>query len=487
MHLPPPWRRFFESFTEISSDSAAYNLISEAYGERLTTALPAENMEEWAADQDLATAQFQFPENRVLSAKYEILGTYDGQTFRWADANHSINKTLSKRAKVFRDTYRDCLGFLVSLDEFPVSIRDIESLQALAGRDEAIERTFLAEAYDGRAMAMTLRDLEYTDKAPKKSILGRIFNTDESIDFKSWMQELLTGRLAVLQPNDENLERIENILSEASKTYEQGDWNAVMALLDKAKTHMGEHPADTMPAGWLYLCEGWTQLHLKRTNKARDAFNIARRAMSVPDYSSALLGKARSCDDPRATTSFLLAGYIFKPDWTLKHLAEDELANVKTMIAQQENSRPDESLGPEALLKSALAEMCALEVDAMQRSNAASQHREQSHVMCEKDFVASRETAWQWRLFVLKWMTPGRHPNIGSYSSDPDYGTEKLKSFSINIEGDSALAEATYEAHGLEQKYEYYLKQTPLPLSENTLWRIDEVLSVWDHEKIKLH
>lgn len=322
-------------------------------------------------------------------------------------------------------------------------------------------------------------------KADGRSKVHSLFSGSRYLGF---MQDLFQAQTDAVALSAKDLRKLEPILVTLGQVYEAGDYTRGVKLAADIKSKLGQFYLDQKPAGWVLYCEGACFLEIGDLPHAYSCFEQAFRAIDVLDARLIRLGLARASEDESLKTSNFVASYIGDPDWFLSRVESEERERVQASINAAESYRQDVMDGAEAVLMAALKDRFDQERRAFSMSQAASKHRNESHILCEADHHAGRQINQEYRKILLRWFTIPRNPNMGSYGSDPGENLDNLKSLQTTSEAEDTVSiEAIFEDMGLDQSFRYILNRTPIPLSANPVWRLEQIWSIWDDEEIQMY
>lgn len=495
--MPAPWRMFLQNFRQFESGSDLYTKLTQSFLGRKSRELPSAAIQNWNADQVSGRLEIHCDDDSIVHAGMEILGTHDGTDFLWADANENVRHASA--ASGLRAHIASFAPEFAGQDRLHLSSHDMQALLALAGDLNDADNTFVAQS-NRSTILMILKEVTLTTpkhvEPERGSLLGRLFRRGQSPasqrTFSSpleLMNAMLATQLAEHAVDPEKLLTLENKIADIHAAYLAGEFGDAISAITQVKGEIGDYFLDQEPAGWLLYCEGACLLAEGDLNSSHLAFNEAMRAISVPCRDSIRLGLARSSPTSDLQVSYLVAIYIASPDWFMANVEPAEVELVKVALRRAEESRDPAVDQPLDVLKAAIAERYEQELRAHELSSEAAKFREQDHILCDADAEARLRINAMYRELSLKWFTTGRVPDMPSYSSHPNENPSTLKSMQIVEESEDVLvATTTHEnEHGLELNFRYKVINSQASLSDKSLWRIEEVWSVWDDEEIKIH
>lgn len=495
--MPKLWRLLFQNIESLETKSPSYQRFKDCLKQKSVYEIPVDAVKTWNADQHTGRLDIVLNDDRKITASYQIIGSHDGQSFLWADANSSITDT--KLSSKVRKVFYDICSELSKNDKLNLSYRDMEAVTFFGAEALNLERTFIAStgnAYLAMSLGdITLQELPIQDN-PNKWSLGRLFRKKNEIaeaaspaNIFDFTNVLLTDQLKAVTLDSESLEHFESQIVEINQAYENERYTEALNLIAIAKEGLGQFYQDQEPIGWLSTCEGACNLMLGQKSAAYECFQIALRAIVIPDVKLAKLGLAQASEDPDLYMSNLISLFISDPDECIKSVSEDEKEIIQNHVGAVEQKRKEALSDVESVLKAALQDRFEQEVQAFRRSKEAAKQRTQSHVLCEADEAASKITNQEYRNLLLKWFTIPRASSMGSYRSDPDENPEKLISLEVvETTNDNATVIAKFEnAFGSEKDYRYELVMDSLPLSNKKMWRLHKIWSVWDDDDIQIY
>ena len=485
--LPKPWRLVFNGLDDLDSKSALYTRLS-ALADGGTKLLSTDAIEQWASDQEKAEFEATLVDGRNMRAKFEFLGTHDGHDFCWADANPSIKRELTAPATRLRKSLPKELMTLGELDRPNITRREVLVFVALAA--EILEnQTWVVLSSRNSVTALGLSEVQLVGASsappPRRGILSRFFGRTKAPSGPPSVEEQLAAfrqsvatALNAWQRNllpAEDLRRIEPDLIRAHDAMLDDNPVQALAIIAEVKSRMGPFPKDQEPTGWVYFCEGLAATATGDTALAMQAFATASHAIvPVPNTNLRIAFARASEGDVRH--HYLKTAYIRSPDKFLGLASPEETSIVRSALAAVPEDRDLQD--PQTVLHHVIREMCAIEISAAARSEAASAERTDPNTLCEADRLADLASNRDQAEFIMTWATTGRSPSLSSYSSSPDYDPELIEKVET-ISQDQTTAEflVTFRTrHGTaEDTAQYTLRRVKLPLSERHQWRLDKI------------
>mgnify|MGYP000170959632 FL=1 len=514
LKLPKPWRLLFLDSPQLDTASSHYKKISLAFKNRNSRLIPNDIVDVWEADQDTKTIKITLEGGQEINATFQFVGTYDGQTFMWGDANKSLKQPLTKAATQFRDWLKGNEWTYFQDDNFQASLRDMMALLSLAGDSLKIENVYLASSGYNSYVALALDNVEISKKVELRSaktdsqhncfsrMLGRLKRDTKNAPaetgnvfslFEILIQQI-NKQVAANQPNEDALMETEIQLPQIKAYYDKGDYEGALKLLNQLRPKLGTFIIDSEPAGWFFLYEGACHLALGKDSEVQTAFANAARAIRVPDYSTILLGNSRRGEQNDAAISSLKACYIYDPEWFLESATEEEIKRIETAVSDAESLRLGNAKDAKETLNAAISELYECEISAWRLSQEAAKHRQEHHQLCDEDKRATLKTNANYRHLLLAFFTPNRNPNLSSFSSDPKPRPGNYEIIEIETISDEKISATiitrqppteTSDSY-MPSTYRYLLVKTQIPLSGRRLWRIDKIWSVWPDEEILL-
>lgn len=484
MELPRPWRFLFNTVAEVESDSAIYRLLVESCKNRSRYEFP-EAIDQWDLCQDTGRIEIQLIGGGRADADVEILGTHDGQTFLWGDSNPSVQKNAT--AAQIRKRLSSDLKVFTAPDRLSLSVRDVTALLSLAAEQLGLEQ-LLITASGYTVVAMVLENV----RIQKASVWKRLRLKKSARHYGSpfdLLNQLLANQVDGISLSPDELLKFEPRLEEINRTFGGGRFEDSLQLIKAVKKDLGEYYCDQEPAGWLLLCEGLCHLKVGSLQAAFESFSDALHATDIPDVKLTRLGIARSAPTEDERKSALIWVFISDTNYFKENGTDEEKSRIGNSIKEAEASRTGVDDNPEAVLRAAISDCYDQELRAFHRSEEASNHRDQSHILGRKDEEAKAISALEYRSLLLKWFTIPCNPQQDSLASDPTENPNQIDTIEIESQtADAASIFVLYKCDELgESRYRYKLRRTHQPLGERELWRISEVWSLWDGEDLRMH
>ncbi|MGB0905925.1 MAG: DUF6882 domain-containing protein [Maricaulaceae bacterium] len=504
--LPNPWRQMQEKNSKLSTNSPYYDELRDAFKTRSTRLIPNELVDTWDADQTAQTISIKLTEGQEICASFQFIGTYDGTTFMWGDANTSLNTALTQKAKETRKWLQDNNWPSLIDDKFHASLRDVLALLALSGQILDAEKLFLASTGNSY-VALVLENIRAipSEQRPQKKIgvLGRLLKGKKDQSFSSPMDiinQQISNQIARVQPKESALANIEKKYAEIKQQYNIGAFQKALDELDLIHPLLGEHPIDSEPSGWFFLCQGACHLALGNKKKAKESFDKSLRTILIPSYSTTLLGLSRCHIAPDEELSTLKACYIYNTKWFEAHASSNEITDISNEITSLLDNHPGPAATAKASLEAAITALYNCELEASRLSKIAREQRVDRHQTCEADQLAKIKYNAAYRDILLTFFTQDKQPYLSSISSHPEPNPDTSLITEVtqlspnqvsitvikpkeNITKDSA---DTYEPTGNESTHRYLMIKETIALSNISLWRIDKIWSVWPDEEILL-
>ncbi len=480
--LPKPWRLFFYDDRSIDTSDQFYQALTNAFLSRHKTQIPNKLCHHWEASQAEGLIKLGFEDEKELKANYQIIGTFDGTSFLWGDENPSLDESLVRDAKLFRQILRHKGCSFASEAKFKSTARDGAALLSFAAQELGSQCCFTGPS--GKTLIfMTLSGIE---KSSGKTITERLFKPHTPSPFEL-MQEIINNQIADLQPNDQELASIEASLNQAFHAYQTQDYASVLNLTTPLKERLGKALIDMEPAGWLLLCEGCALLALGEKDQAAKAFKAVSSTILTFDNTVRMIGLARATQSIEERQSHLYGAYIRNPDRFLEVANEQEQGIVQEKLEFCYQSRCSIEEEPKAIWREALTAYRELEKNAYELSQEISEYRNQTEIYYEKYRSSRQKNDLAWRNFCLTWMTPNRNSMLGSYASEPSHcpDLETITDITMTDECNCSIS-TERDDRGSTNYHRYELTRTTPPLASHPRWLLSKVWSVWPDEEILL-
>ncbi|WP_406735960.1 DUF6882 domain-containing protein [Thioclava sp. GXIMD4215] len=482
--LPPVWRVLFRGLDGLDQAKPLYGRLC-ALAEGGPKVLDGELVKSWNVEQDGGRFTAALNTGDTLEARVAFLGTHDGQSFLWADANPSLHAELTSPATMLRGQLPQELALIGPRDANEITYRDAIALLGLAAEHLPCDLVYPARS-NGRLVLMVLSEAQL-NTAREPSFLKRLLTrpraptvaeqlaalrrtVDQALN--QWQQNLLPfDKLCALEP----------LAARAHAALIAGNAGQALAALEQIKAALGRYAVDQEPTGWVYFAEGIARLAVGNLPRARAAFAIAERAILPEPKCLILLAQARAAE-PNEGDHFLKSAYLSAPAVFAAQANEHEQTQVRAALAALAATRAD--LAPEGLVKNVIAAFCDFERAAFARHQAAIQFRQERHVLCEADEAAKLASNKAWVDLLLTWATPGRATAPSSLSSDPHLAPDRIEWFGeVKTTGAEATVTVGFRGRFAEaagRQVCYTLRQTEIPMLEGAMWRLESARDVTD-------
>lgn len=480
--LPRAWRALFRGLDGLDQNGPLYGRLC-ALAEGGPKALDGKMVKSWNVEQDSGRFAATLKTGDTLEARVAFLGTHDGQSFLWADANPSLHSELISPAIALRGQLPAELAAIGQQDSVDIIHRDAIALLGLGA--ELIPCDLVYAARSGGSLVLMVLSEARLSAASKPSFLKRLLARPKA---PSVAAQLAALRLTVDQALNQwqqnmlpfdKLRTLDPLAANAQAALIAGNAGQALAVIEQIKAALGSHAVDQEPTGWVYFAEGVAQLSLGNLRYARAALAIAERAILPEPKVLLLLARARAAESGERD-HFLKSAYLRSPAAFVAQADKDEQARVRAALAALAATRAD--LAPEDLVKTAILAFSDFERAAFARSQAAERFRQKRHILCEADEAARTASNRAWVDLLLTWATPGRATAPSSLSSDPDLTPERIGRFGeVTTSGAEAAVMVGFKGRFAEARgwqVCYTLCRTTIPLLEGAMWRLESVRDV---------
>ncbi len=161
---------FFPGLDSIPAelDVQFYSALLSLQSKLNSDAIDWDSIYSWNIDQNLGTITLTFEDESVaLTARIQILGSFDGSTFMWACQNTSVNEELKQDSKRLRKFGRSQGWTFFNREQFPATSRDGYAIMAFAAQTLQAPSAYAGQTGE-RVVYFTLYDLE---SAPRQKTI----------------------------------------------------------------------------------------------------------------------------------------------------------------------------------------------------------------------------------------------------------------------------------------------------------------------------
>ena len=264
----PPYRRWFVGLqgappleAEALVDRAVTDLERKAGV--LSSRLGASQVERWGIDQDRGVLELEREDGSLIRPAVQIVGSHDGSTWLWADANPNVVPALAHDAQMLRGwLHAQGLGSLAE-DRLEIAPADAWGLTALAASALRAAGAY-ACCGDERQVLVTLR-------SPQRVPSGGSLPEPPPADFFDQVRAWLAGPLPTLP-----VERHRRIQELANR-----GWAALANdRSSEAVTHFEEAWSLVPEWPWEQACAGWLVMAMAEAEAARGRVEEAVRKLA---------------------------------------------------------------------------------------------------------------------------------------------------------------------------------------------------------------
>lgn len=386
--------------------------------------------ESWDVDQDTGQLRLTFERGAPVVADIQIIGTFNGNTFKWSWANPSVNSSLKQDAMTLREWGRKNGLHLFDQEKFPAHARDGAVLSALAAKQLNAEGTFEREMGESfiyftlRRVRRAGKTLLRVSKAPATASLHDML-TPSLGDFPE-LELPLPKHFHIQELADRALSELaDHRFQQAKSTLELG-WNL-----------LAPHHYDMEPARW--IMSAWTLAEFALGDakaageRARDALANGLRTAEL--YTVLALARAAAGDTEGAARAwlsvYLLDGRDRLADPTpldaalsAVRRALDERVRSKQGTIEGSNEREKQAA---AIVECLIEDWCEQESIRWKMERTARRRRKQAHVIEDDEMYANLAANEQWGAMLAAYFTPGRSPNCTTYGSPPSHDPQHEK------------------------------------------------------------
>ncbi len=436
-----PWRLLFPGLDSIPPelDAQFYSALLALQSQHSNDGIDWENIYSWNIDQNQGTITLTFEDESVaLTARIQILGSFDGSTFMWACQNPSVNEELKRDSRRLREMGRKQGWAFFKREQFPAMARDGYAIMAFAAKTLPSHSAYAGQTGD-RTVYFTLYDLVVaqppTEAARYEPEEPSIFDTFDT---------MINAQVDAVQLGLPELRLAESLCMKANAEVQAGNYSSAITTLDAAWDSLGKHAVDQEPASWIRLAKG-NALYLSGDLKAAyTALLEAEDSFDCPDkvllYTRMGQCAAGLNDMDRAQDLFVRV-YVAAGQPGMAALSPEHQALVNSRLSQlrdearvriaaqtvssQLDSQCQQAAG---IVRCLIEDLNQFEEAANELSEQAEQEREVPHELCAADQAADDKINSAWCAILATWCTAGHSPRKGSRQYRPNTIHRKKRS-----------------------------------------------------------
>lgn len=486
--VPQPWRVFLSRLEGLETAGPTYQALRAAYLDRASLQFPPDAIETWSADQGAGVVAIETVDGRSFSARFEFLGSCDGESFLWGDVNSSLRPELSSIAQLARKRLVERGWTELTQDQFAAGYRDAEAICALAS--QVLDgRNFLMAAAGQRSIGLVLDEVREEGGGLVSQLLDR-FRSREQDPIRALREQLdqqISNQVQQHVLTTDQLFELERELAVIRDRLEPEHAAQALAGIDALDKRFNLTSYELEGFGHVAAYRAEAHALLGDGAQAYDSYRTAVRCREPEIVDLARWGMVRTAPDEAARLATLETLYLTDPSGFVASAdaAQRDIFVARLQACQDKRSEVEDSA--ETVLLAAIAAMHQQELDAHDLNKAAEAQREQSHVLGPADALARECYSQAYREMLLTWFTPGRLPSMASISSPPDHDPEAEKIISQSEIAENEVEFDTHnDARAFGGAFRYRLKKCAVPLDETPVWRIQTVWAVDDDETFEL-
>ena len=442
----------------------------------------------WAMDQNHARLTVFFDDDTEISARMQIVGTFNGETFMWAWANQTIDARLRVDSLKLKEHGESNGWTIFSQEEFPATARDAYAMMALAAEFAGADGAYAGESV-GTATYVILFGL------PKQAVPSTDqpeFGPPSVIDH---LNGLIAQQLNVVRLGLRDLRDIESVCRRGYVQSLAGHHVAAAESYDEAWSMLGEFAADQEPASWIKLAKGNALFLAGLCQEALNTLQEAEQLFDCPDIVLLYQRMGQSylaLEMNKQAMDIFARVYVGGGEEALKELGSTErepfLKELKSRRSKarkailncEVKAKTDKRLEEaEAIVTCLIEELNEFETNAHKLEEKARKKRINLSESCEEDLVVQDQinTKWAWLLAV--WCTQNRWPLCNSIQFPPQHDpkTESIKTVRRNGDDKIAVETSSHDSFGGSNSWRYELEENDGELL------ISQIYSVWDDEE----
>lgn len=486
-----PWRLLFPGLDSIPPelDEQFYAALLALQSKLASDGIDWENIYSWNIDQNLGTISLTFEDESVaLTAKIQILGSFDGSTFMWACQNSSVNEELKRDSQRLRAMGRKQGWALFKREQFPATSRDGYAIMAFAAQTLQSHSVYAGQTGD-RVVYFTLYDLVV---AQPPAGAAR-YEPEEPSIFDSF-DSMINAQVDAVQLGLPELRIVEALCAKAHAEVQSGNYSSAVATLDAAWDSLGKHAVDQEPASWIRLAKGNALFLANDLPAAYKALLEAEDSFACPDkvllYTRMGQCAAGLNDMDRARDLFVRV-YVAAGQPGLAALAAEHQTLVNSRLSQlrdqarqriaaqavtsQWDAQCQQAVG---IVRCLIEDLNQFEEAANELSEQAEREREVPNELCTTDQAADDKINSWWCTILATWCTVGHSPRKGSRQYPPEHDPQKEAITSVSrSDDDDTIVVETASHDPWDQAWHYILCE------EDNELRVSQIYSVIGDEE----
>ncbi|MGE0433888.1 MAG: tetratricopeptide repeat protein [Planctomycetota bacterium] len=428
--------------------------------------------EDWSASHDRGLFVLRFPD-KVIAARAQVIGTFNGWTFKWSWDNPTIPEPLTQDA---RQLCRLCQqqGWTALCSMFPARAIDGTALAALAASLSGASGCYTGQV-GSTSIYYVLHDLR-----PATTPEAEPPDEEYREQGLSGLEHLLAQQFAQGQLPLPTIRAVELVCRDAWQQIEAGNWRAAIVALERAWAMLGDfNPCEQPPSGWIRLALADAQFRVDDFAGALDT--LQHKGEDCPDLPLFHTRRAqchlRLQQHDAALDAFAFA-FVAGGTAVFNLLPEQDAALFRAELQRREQladarvaaatvANDDEVLArAAATVRCLIADWFAWETGAIRRGTRRG-----------ADWIAQ-----QWVWLAATWLTTPRSVSWGSYgSTDHDPDREHVTSTRWSDDRSRLLIDTRcINGDGIEHQWRY-----EVVAEEDERPRVSRLWAVYDDEEIE--
>ena len=466
-----PWRLLFPGLDSVPADldEQFYSALLALQGQIAADDVDWENIYSWNIDQNEGTITLTFEDESVaLTARIQILGSFDGSTFMWACQNSSIDEELKLDSQRLRELGRTRGWTFFNREQFAATARDGYAIMAFAAQTLQAHSAYAGQTGD-RVVYFTLYDL-----VKGQPPAGAVTYEPEEPSIFGAVESMINAQVEAVQLGLPELRNVESMCAQAHADVQSGNYSSAVSMLDSAWSSLGKHAADQEPASWIRLAKGDALYLAGDLSAAYKALVEAEDSFACPDkvllYTR--MGQcAAGLNDLERAQDLFVRVYVAEGQPGLAALSPEHQSLAGSMLselraearqrieAQSVPPQPDSQLErATAIVHCLIEDLNQFEEAAYELSQLAEQEREIENELCAADKAAEDKINSHWCKILATWCTAGQSPRSGSRQYPPEHNpqNEVITAVSRSDEDDCIVVE-TASHDPWDQAWHYIL------------------------------
>jgi len=389
-------------------------------------------VDRWQADQGDGTLVLVTEQDIAVTYRAAIVGSHDGQTFKWSWHNPSISDAMQPDRGAVEPALA-AIGDELTEDNLSISGRDAWALAGAAG-----EATGAIGVYIGRAQGETLVFFlvyEALDRVPAASVADHAAYGSPFQLLRDLVEAQVSDFPELLHQQAQQLANAGHAALDGGRS---GD---ALGCFEDAWRVVEQHqwPWDTPISG--YIRHGMAEACYADGQFGRAAELLSeavRHRLRSGPFARTLvrLGQARRrAGDPGGASDAFLRAHVVG-GVSLDGEDPDDLALLEARLnrLRAERAGLPPTAGPpiagvpsdaQAVVGAFGRGLDSLNRFAMQGAAEAEKHREEAHILSDADEQHEEAVTRRWCELVATWCTPGKRGHLSAYGSESPHHPDR--------------------------------------------------------------